>query len=183
MKLEFGNGNIFVTTYGDKDVNYGVAFRIVPENHAINESDPSVVGKTFEEVPHDLYFDFTKSESVQVVIDKLVMVRDDLRDVEVAEMGEPQEVTGDNQYLCSRCGHPEIDHPTHKCIGFAFEADKILGGIYMSDKERAQRLEAMIDRMSETIVELRRQLFFSSEETQKYRERVENLEKMITNKA
>ena len=83
MKLEFGNGNIFVTTYGDKDVNYGVAFRIVPENHAINESDPSVVGKTFEEVPHDLYFDFTKSESVQVVIDKLVMVRDDLRAVEV----------------------------------------------------------------------------------------------------
>jgi len=93
------------------------------------------------------------------------------------------EAVGDNQYLCSRCGHPEIDHPTHKCIGFAFEADKFLGGIYMSDKERAQRLEAMIDRMSETIVELRRQLFFSSEETQKYRERVENLEKMITNKA
>lgn len=50
-------------------------------------------------------------------------------------------------------------------------------------EDRADRLEAMIDRMSETVVELRRQLFFASEETQKYRERVENLEKMITNKA
>ena len=57
------------------------------------------------------------------------------------------------------------------------------GVLYISEKERGDRLEAMIDRMSETIVELRRQLFFSSEETQKYRERVENLEKMITNKA
>lgn len=93
------------------------------------------------------------------------------------------EAIGHNQYLCSRCGHAESEHPTHKCIGFAFEADKFLGGIYMSDKERAQRLEAMIDRMSETIVELRRQLFFASEETQKYRERVESLERMITNNA
>lgn len=58
-----------------------------------------------------------------------------------------------------------------------------LGVLYISETERAERLEGMIDRMSETIVELRRQLFFASEETQKYRERVENLEKMITNKA
>jgi len=50
-------------------------------------------------------------------------------------------------------------------------------------ENRADRLEAMIDRMSETIVELRRELFFASEETQKYRERAENVEKMITTKA
>ena len=113
MKLEFGYGNIFVTTYGDRDVDYGVAFRIVPEKHAINESDPSVVGKTFEEVPHDLYFDFTKSESVQVVIDKLVMVRDSLREKEaVLEDICPDCDTDDWAYgdlsksgeVCAMCG-------------------------------------------------------------------------------
>ena len=106
-----------------------------------------------------------------------------ITNAQAAEMDQPQEVAGDNQYLCTRCGHAESDHPNHKCIGFAFESRKFIGGLYMTDKERAERLEGMIDRMSETIVELRRQLFFSSEETQKYRERVENLEKMITNKA
>lgn len=79
MKLEFGYGNIWVTSYGDKKGNYGVAFRIVPEKHIINTDDPSVVGKTFDDVPHDLYMEFTKPESVQVVINKLALVRDDLR--------------------------------------------------------------------------------------------------------
>ena len=82
MKLEFGYGNIWVTSYGDKKGSYGVAFRIVPEKRIINESDPSVVGKTFDDVPHDLYMEFTKSQSVQVVISKLTMVRDDLRAAE-----------------------------------------------------------------------------------------------------
>jgi len=82
MKLEFGFGNIWVTSYGDAKGNYGVAFRVVPEKHIINASDPSVVGKTFDDVPHDLYLEFTKSESVQVVINKLTMVRDDLRAAE-----------------------------------------------------------------------------------------------------
>ena len=82
MKLEFGYGNIWVTSYGDKNGNYGVAFRIVPEKHIINASDPSVVGKTFDDVPHDLYMEFTKSQSVQVVINKLAMVRNDLRAAE-----------------------------------------------------------------------------------------------------
>ena len=82
MKLEFGYGNIWVTSYGDKKGNYGVAFRIVPEKHIINKSDPSVVGKTFDDVPHDLYMEFSKSQSVQVVINKLAMVRDDLRAAE-----------------------------------------------------------------------------------------------------
>jgi hypothetical protein len=57
------------------------------------------------------------------------------------------------------------------------------GGLYMSNKERADRLERMVDTLSDANLELRRQVFFASEETQKYRERVENLEKMITNKA
>ena len=78
MKLKFGYGNIFVTSYGDRKGNYGVAFRVVPEKHLINESDPSVIGKTFDEVPHDLYMEFAKSGSVQCVINKLEMVRDDL---------------------------------------------------------------------------------------------------------
>ena len=82
MKLEFGYGNIWVTSYGDKKGNYGVAFRIVPEKHIINADDPSVVGKTFDDVPHDLYMEFTKPQSVQVVINKLAMVRDDLRAAE-----------------------------------------------------------------------------------------------------
>jgi hypothetical protein len=54
----------------------------VPEKHIINKSDPSVVGKTFDDVPHDLYMEFTKSQSVQVVINKLAMVRNDLRAAE-----------------------------------------------------------------------------------------------------
>lgn len=82
MKLKFGRGDIWVTSYGDKQGNYGVAFRIVPEAHIINTSDPSVVGKTFDDVPHDLYMEFEKSQSVQVVINKLAMVRDDLRAAE-----------------------------------------------------------------------------------------------------
>ena len=82
MKLNFGQGNIWVTTFGDKKGNYGVAFRIVPGKHIINDSDPSVVGKTFDDVPHDLYMEFSKSQSVQVVINKLAMVRDDLRAAE-----------------------------------------------------------------------------------------------------
>ena len=82
MKLNFGQGNIWVTTFGDKNGNYGVAFRIVPGKHIINDSDPSVVGKTFDDVPHDLYMEFSKSQSVQVVINKLAMVRDDLRAAE-----------------------------------------------------------------------------------------------------
>lgn len=82
MKLNFGSGNIWVTTFGDKKGNYGVAFRIVPGKHIINDSDPSVVGKTFDDVPHDLYMEFSKSQSVQVVINKLAMVRDDLRAAE-----------------------------------------------------------------------------------------------------
>lgn len=83
MKLEFGYGNIWVTSYGDEKGNYGVAFRIVSEKHIINASDPSVVGKTFDDVPHDLYMEFTKSQSVQVVINKLAMVRNDLRAAEL----------------------------------------------------------------------------------------------------
>ena len=82
MKLKFGRGDIWVTTFGDKKGNYGVAFRIVPGKHIINDSDPSVVGKTFDDVPHDLYMEFTKSQSVQVVINKLAMVRNDLRAAE-----------------------------------------------------------------------------------------------------
>lgn len=82
MKLNFGLGNIWVTTFGDEKGNYGVAFRVVPEKHIINASDPSVVGKTFDDVPHDLYMEFSKSQSVQVVINKLAMVRDDLRAAE-----------------------------------------------------------------------------------------------------
>ena len=100
-----------------------------------------------------------------------------IANAQAAEMNQPQEVAGDNQYLCTRCGRAERDHPNHKCIGFAFESRKFLGGLYMTNKERAERMEGVIDRMSETIVELRRQLFFSSEETQKYRERLARGEK------
>lgn len=89
MKLEFGNGNINVMSYGDGNVQYGVAFRIMPERHKINETEPeAVIGRTLEDVKPDLQMDFTKSESAQVVIDKLVIVRDSLRSVEVGTFSE-----------------------------------------------------------------------------------------------
>jgi len=82
MLLEFGRGNISVTSYGDEDVAYGVCFKIVPESHEINERDKSVMGKTVDEIAPDLKMEFAKSTSVQVVINKLLCVRDDLRAVE-----------------------------------------------------------------------------------------------------
>ena len=46
----------------------------------------------------------------------------------------------------------------------------------MSDKERGDRLEAMVDRMSETIVKKDEEIFL-------LKERLANLEKMITRNA
>ena len=83
MKLEFGYGNINVMSYGDEKGNYGVAFRIMPERHAINAREPeAVTGRTIDDVKPDLQMEFSNSESVQVVIEKLAMVRDDLRAAE-----------------------------------------------------------------------------------------------------
>ena len=108
MKLKFGRGDIWVTTYGDDRGNYGVAFRVVPEKHIINQSDPSVVGKTFDEVPHDLYMEFTKPQSVQVIINKLALVRDDLRAAE-----HPAQFTAFGAGMRLRCANWLFDISTY----------------------------------------------------------------------
>jgi len=94
------------------------------------------------------------------------------------------------QYLCARCGHPESEHPCHGCVGFAFEERKFVAGIYATDKERAELLESMVDRMSDTIADQRAELFYLRRKNYELDHdkgllvaRIANLEKMITRNA
>jgi len=82
-KLVFGLGNIKVVCFGESDgVAYGVAFQVVPENHHINEKDVSVIGLPLGEMNPDVQLEFLRAESAQVVINKLVEVRDSLMEFE-----------------------------------------------------------------------------------------------------
>jgi len=80
MIIKFGQGKVGVMCYGSKedDVDYGVALTLHDEEHAINESDPSVIDKRVEDVTPALQLEFSKSVSVQVLIDNLTRVRDSL---------------------------------------------------------------------------------------------------------
>jgi len=54
---------------------------------------------------------------------------------------------------------------------------------YIPPTERGDRLEAMVDRMAEKIVDLRRDLSFAVEERDQYREMFFKLQAMITRNA
>jgi len=80
MIIKFGQGKVSVMCYGSKenDVDYGIALTLHEEEHAINESDPSVIDKRIEDIVPVLQLEFSKSASVQVLMDRLTHVRDSL---------------------------------------------------------------------------------------------------------
>ena len=81
MKIKLGSGNVAVMTIQDQEskIDYGLAMKTHQERHEIGEEDFSVVGHMLSDVGADLVIEFTRWESVQVVIDKLIIVRDSLK--------------------------------------------------------------------------------------------------------
>lgn len=79
--LLFGEGRISVWNYTaeEEGVTYGVGFTLWEEEHGIGTENDTCVGKTLEEHPAILRMEFSRSASVQVVIDYFTEVRDGLR--------------------------------------------------------------------------------------------------------
>jgi len=78
MNIQMGSGNVAVTTYGDKEIEYGLALKVTDEVHEIGYKDISVIGKTIDEYQPTLTIEFSKSASVQVVIDMLTLIKNSL---------------------------------------------------------------------------------------------------------
>lgn len=81
MIVEFGEGKVGVmrTAEQGEDFDSGLAF-VNQEAHSIGEVIPGRIGKTTDEVDCFLRFHFSNSESVQVLIDDLIIVRDSIAD-------------------------------------------------------------------------------------------------------
>lgn len=81
--VEFGDGKVGVmrTSEQGEDFESGIAF-VRQEAHPIGEVVPGRIGKTTDEVGSFLRFHFSNPESLQVVIDDLVMVRASMKAVE-----------------------------------------------------------------------------------------------------
>ena len=81
--VEFGAGKVGVmrTSEQGEDFESGVAF-VHQESHPIGEVVPGRIGKTTDEVGSFLRFHFSNTESLQVVIDDLVLVRASMKAVE-----------------------------------------------------------------------------------------------------
>lgn len=79
MIVEFGEGKVGVmrTAEQGEDFDSGLAF-VNQEAHSIGEVVPGRIGKTTDEVDCFLRFHFSNSESVQVLIDDLIIVRDSI---------------------------------------------------------------------------------------------------------
>lgn len=88
MELIFGEGKIGVMTFGNKDddLEYGVMFTQHEEAHEIGEKDSSVVGLSLYHGDPILTMAFSKSKSVEVVIDALERVRHSLVMREIEQM-------------------------------------------------------------------------------------------------
>lgn len=81
--VEFGAGKVGVmrTSEQGEDFESGIAF-VRQEAHPIGEVVPGRIGKNTDEVGSFLRFHFSNRESLQVLIDDLVMVRESMRAVE-----------------------------------------------------------------------------------------------------
>jgi hypothetical protein len=71
MVLEFGNGKIAVcaTEFG------WLLYKQVEESHEVGEDDPSCIGQSIEEYDPELIFTFSCVESIDVLVDLLMIAR------------------------------------------------------------------------------------------------------------
>ena len=81
--VEFGDGKVGVmrTSEQGEDFDSGIAF-VRQEAHPIGEVVPGRIGKTTDEVGSFLRFHFSNPESLQVLINDLVLVRESMKAVE-----------------------------------------------------------------------------------------------------
>lgn len=79
MVVEFGAGKVGVMRTAEQGEYFdsGLAF-VNQEAHPIGEVVPGRIGKTTDEVDCFLRFHFSNSESVQILIDDLIIVRDSI---------------------------------------------------------------------------------------------------------
>jgi hypothetical protein len=84
----------------------GVAF-IHQDEHPIGEVVPGRIGKSTDEVGCFLRFHFSNSESVQILIDDLIIIRDSIEAVE-------HSVHPTGLWLCKNCGE-STDEPKQRC--------------------------------------------------------------------
>lgn len=80
VRLEFGKGNVSVMACHDEEsgIEHVMAFAVHKKSCPIGEEDLTNVGKMIAEVNPAVVFEFSKPASVQVVIDKLIIIRDSL---------------------------------------------------------------------------------------------------------
>lgn len=108
VTIYFGKGRITVTTCNDAGtgIEYMVAFVTHQKSQTIGGEDLSLVGKKLDEIKPAVIFEFTKAASAQVVIDKLIRVRDSLA---VHEQGVS---IGDQLMKTIKAIYPEPDSQT-----------------------------------------------------------------------
>lgn len=89
MIVEFGAGKVGVmrTSERGEDFDSGIAF-VHQRERAIGELVPGRIGKSTDEVGCFLRFHFSKSASVQVLIDDLMIVLDSIKRVEQLKASE-----------------------------------------------------------------------------------------------
>lgn len=87
--VEFGAGKVGVmrTSERGEDFDSGIAFVHQPER-PIGEVVPGRIGKSTAEVGCFLRFHFSNSDSVQVLIDDLMVVLDSLKRIEQSKLSE-----------------------------------------------------------------------------------------------
>ena len=78
MIIRLGSGDIGVLTLDSAETHksFGVGFRNADRQHVIGEEDPSVIGKSVEDVSCLVRLEFTDSRSIDVVIKHLQEVKD-----------------------------------------------------------------------------------------------------------
>jgi hypothetical protein len=78
VKLDFGDGKVSVGTCCDDQtgIEFMVAFVVNQKSQPVGERDLAAIGKTLGEISPAVIFNFYNAASAQVVIDKLVRVRD-----------------------------------------------------------------------------------------------------------
>jgi hypothetical protein len=72
--LQFGEGKIAVAV-----TDFGwLLFNNVEDEHEIGSENPNAIGMTIEELDPDIVFSFSKVESIDVLIDLLMLAREQI---------------------------------------------------------------------------------------------------------
>jgi hypothetical protein len=69
--LQFGEGKIAVAVTGCGEI----LFKEYEESRAIGEDDPNFVGLTIDQFDPDIIFSFLNAESIDVLLDQLMIAR------------------------------------------------------------------------------------------------------------